>query len=174
MSEAERLELQLKAYEPVIMAFESILLWRKPAVLAGLVLLVDSILFWAWISQAGIFSVFILGCLLTYIGVAVSKRLDIGRFFVASAKDAGELLSFKALCEKFAEGRKHLTMVRDYLLGCQFGHGALRILYVLAVWVTLAFVFNIIGRFWFFVLIWNSCLILPGFLLQSQMKQKID
>jgi hypothetical protein len=174
MTEADRLVLQLNPYKEVIMTFQAILLWRKPVMLAGLVLLSDAILFWSWLVGAGVFAVFILGCLLTYIGVAAAKRFKLGKRFIVSESESRGLVSFHTLCQKFAESRKKLAMVGDYLLGAQFEPGAFRVVYVLAVWLTLAFVANILGRFWFFISVWNVGLIWPGSMLSGQYREKVD
>jgi hypothetical protein len=131
-------------------------------------------LLWAWAVRAGLFSVFILGCLLTYIGVALTKRFSFERFFLGPVDDPAGLIPYEELCEKLAEVRKHLTKVGEYLLGTQFEHGPIRMVYVMAVWLTLAFVFNIIGRFWFFAVLLNALLIAPGLTLHWRKKQKLD
>lgn len=166
--EKERLMIQLRPYEDIILRLEEILYGKQPVLLLLFVGIFDAVLIFAHITQMGIISLFTFYCIVIYVIYFLQHRFNIMRVVpnikipqIENNKNV-ELHSFEEICMYFAALKQKCGMIADYLLGNQF-ENIYKIIYVLAVWFTLAFVFNIIGNFWLFFIIINLSLLTPGF-----------
>lgn len=166
--EKDRLMIQLKPYEDLILRFEEILYGKQPTLLILGVIIFDSVLIFGHITQMGIISLFTLYCIVVYVLYFLQHRFHIMRLVpkidIIKNENAQnvQIHSLEEVCLFLASLKQKSGMIADYLLGNQF-ENIYKIIYVLAVWFTLAFVFNIIGNFWLFFIILNLSLLTPGF-----------
>ena len=166
--EKEKLMIQLRPYEDIILRMEEILYGKQPVLLILFVAIFDSVLIFGHFSQMGIISLFTCYCIIIYVIYFLQHRFMIMRLVpninIPQSQNAKNvrLHSFEEICQYLAALKQKCGMIADYLLGNQF-ENIYKIIYVLAVWFTLAFVFNIIGNFWLFFIIINLSLLTPGF-----------
>lgn len=163
-----RLKSQLKPYEPIIMRLEEILFGEQPILLIFAVIVFNSVLIFAHVSDMGVISLLTLYGMIIYSLYFLNAKFNIFSFVnqivpVENANvDRSKLRSFDEVCDFLVTFKEKSEMAIDYLLGNQFKHIS-KIIYVFTLWFTLAFVFNIIGNFWLLLILFNISLLTPGF-----------
>lgn len=171
--EKEKLALQLRPYEEFLTAAYQILLWKRPVALAAFMIAMNIFLIFAHVTAMGIFASVIAIALIIYIILVLNQRCHILKF-VAGQNSENDPAAFEHICELLVELKAKLGMVCDYLFGTQFDAGVLKIGYVAAVWLTLAFVCNIIGKFWIVLIGLNALVVLPGLCMNPQAMERIE
>ena len=165
----------LRNHEEQVMNLQSILLWNKPIQFILGIAFIDSLLIFYYVSQIGIISFIFFLLIIFYSIYLLQYKYHISKFLINyEIKNKAELKSIDEICKFFDNSKKLFNFAYDYLLGTQFYDGIIKIAFVLTVWITIAFVLNIIGKFWIYFIIINTCLILPGLLLNPFAKQKIN
>lgn len=173
MNQEEQLVVQLRPYESTIMFLQSIFLWTKPFLLAIFVLYVDVSFIIAHLMQMGIIAFIVLQYCLGYAAYVLYYRFGLSKFF-SSKEEKDQIYTFEQICGLIASIKYHLLLISDALLGNAFKTGSgLKIIYVATVWSTLAYVFNIISKFWVFFVFVNLLMILPGLFFNPEAKDKI-
>ena len=170
--EKEKLALQLRPYEEFLTSAYEILLWKRPAALAVFMVAMNVLLIFAHITDMGVFALIIAIALIIYTVLVLNQKFHILKFI--PGKCEADSSSFDHICELLVVFKVKCGMVCDYLLGTHFDAGVLKIGYVAAVWLTLAFICNIIGKFWIIWIGLNALVMLPGFCMNPQVKEQIQ
>ncbi|KAH0790996.1 reticulophagy regulator 3-like isoform X1 [Histomonas meleagridis] len=156
---------QLLPYENAIMSIQSILLWKKPVIFCVLLVLINSLFIFAYCAQMGIVSFIALVSLICYVVYVLHSRFGLKNFLdFSNEKDNKQTYTFEEICNFIGKAKQVTKMIIDYLFGLPFPNGIIKILYVFTVWLTLAFVSSIIGKFWLCLILINVTLLGPGIL----------
>jgi hypothetical protein len=172
MALSETLEQRLAPYQNEILLAQSIILWQRPIPFAGILLSLDILLVWSWYIDLGVIGFVFLLCFAVYAVALLLIRFGFHRSFAAADPLGRDLYSFDQICAflDFLLGRA--GQVADFLIGRPFAEGAVRIGLVAVIWVTIAFVLNMIGSFWLFTLALNLVLCAPGVIQTLTAQQK--
>ena len=158
----------LGPYKDQIIHAEEILLGKRPMLLILFVAILDGLLIFSYITGMGVFAFLTFSCLIIFAIYFLNFKFGVLNLVpevdAIKNKDSDKnMKSFEEICSFLATLKQNLSKIFDYLLGNQFEHGVSKCLYILAVWCTLAFVFNIIGKFWLFFITVNIIILTPGF-----------
>lgn len=171
--EKEKLALQLRPYEEFLTSAYQILLWKRPAALAVFMIAMNVLLIFAHVTAMGVFAIIVAVALIVYTVLILNERFHILNFIPGKAVES-DPAAFEHICELLAHLKVQIGMVYDYLLGTRFDAGVFKICYVAAIWLTLAFICNIIGKFWLILIGFNALVILPGFCMNPQARERIE
>jgi hypothetical protein len=176
MSKPEQLEVRLAPYQTEILLAQSIFLWQRPIPFAAILVLLDLLLVWSWYVDLGIIGFFFLLSFATYITAVVIIRFGLSRSFQADGPVGPDIYSFDQICAFFDSLLGTGSQIIDFLTGKPFVEGPIRVGLVAVIWVTIAFVLNMIGTFWVFTLGLNLVLCAPGVIqtLTTRQKPHID
>ena len=122
----ERLMIQLRPYEDIILRVEEILYGKQPVLLLLFVGIFDAVLIFAHMSQMGIISLFTFYCIIIYVIYFLQHRFNIMRLVpninipINENKKNVQLHSFEEICTYIAVIKQNCGMIADYLLGNQF------------------------------------------------------
>jgi hypothetical protein len=172
MSERESLELRLAPYQNEILLAQSIFLWQRPIPFAAILLSINLLLVWSWVIDLGIIGFFFLACFVTYLTAILLIRFGFARSFQSDAPVAPDVYSFNQICAFLDSLLSTGSQVIDFLTGKPFVEGPVRIGLVAVIWVTIAFVLNMIGTFWVFTFGVNLLLCAPGVVRTLSARQK--
>jgi len=172
--EKERLALRLRPYQHWIAYVYSVVVWKKPMVLATFLAHLNSLLLFAYSSSMGLFALFALVFLISYAVAALNRKFGVLRFLGRGPEGNNDAVEFRAVCSAVVALRLRLAMISEYVLGAQFGHGLAKLLYVSAVWLTLAYVLNIIGRFWPLMVLLNAGILGTGVILSPEVREGLS
>ena len=172
--EKEGLALRLQAYKGGVALGYSVLMWKVPLALALFCLGVNGVLLFGHFTESGVFAVIALSVLVVYSAVVVEDKFSVLSLFGVGEGSVNVDEDFDKACVLLASLKANVSMVLEYLLGSKFPSGVVKIACVAAVWMTIAFVFGIVGKFWIMLLLVNAFILVPGLILNPEARENLQ
>ena len=171
--EKESLALRLQPYKGGVALGYSVLMWKVPLALALFCLGVNGVLLFGHFTESGVFAVVALSVLVVYSAVVVEDKFSVLSLFGVGEGCVNVDEDFDKACVLLASLKANVSMVLEYLLGSKLS-GVVKIVYVSAVWMTIAFVFAIVGKFWIMLLLANAVILAPGLILNPEARENLQ
>lgn len=158
----------LQKYQNLIMGLQKILLWKRPAILAGIIVAIDAIILLSYYYEVGVCAFAVLCVLIAYISVYFYFRFNNllqTEVFDDKPEDEGsldDLYTFEELCDIIIKWKSILQTVINFFLGRNFGEGYIRVLLTIGLWLLLAVIMIFVGNVWVLLLVIDAMFLLPG------------
>jgi hypothetical protein len=112
-------------------------------------------------------------CLVIYLTALLLIRFRFSRFFDTTTEiDTEGLYNFDEICVFIESVITICGRLIDFVTGKMFVRGPLRTGLVFMIWMTIAFIFNLIGKFWVLLFALNLSLCVPGLFALNMQAQK--
>lgn len=174
--EKEELSLRLQPYRKAVVWGYSVMMWKNPIILFLLAGCVNGLLIFAYVTEAGLFALVSLIILAIYSVIVAEDKFGFVSLVcgTSSSSSENEEDDFNKACLLLSGFKSYVRLVLEYLLGSRFPSGVVKIGYVSVVWITVAFVFSIVGKFFFFLVLVNVCLLGPGLALNPEARANLQ